>query len=67
MESNETSNQDQQLLRIEEVARIFQVAPRTVRQWKLAGKLKGVHLGPRKLLRFRKEDVDAFIAQQTTK
>lgn len=60
---------DQSLLTPEQVAELLAVRPQTVRDAAWRGKLPCVRLwrGKRKsLLRFRREDIDAFLRERTT-
>jgi excisionase family DNA binding protein len=50
----------QPLLSISDVARLFSVSRQTIVNWSKAGKLRNFKLGGN--VRFRVEDVDAFIA-----
>jgi excisionase family DNA binding protein len=52
----------EQLLTIEDVAELFQVSPKTVRRWILAGELAAAKLGNQ--WRIRPRDVDLFIHQR---
>jgi excisionase family DNA binding protein len=49
------------MLSVDEVARLLNVHPSTVRRWEKKGQLKSYRLGPKKLIRFRKEELDSFI------
>lgn len=46
----------------DEVALILRIEPRTVDKWRLEGRLKGVHLGP-KVIRYEATEVERFIAE----
>jgi excisionase family DNA binding protein len=45
------------MLTTREVACIFNVHPNTIRQWSKLGKIKGHRVGPRGVLKFRREEV----------
>ncbi len=49
------------MLSVNEVARLLNLHPGTVRRWEKKGQLKSYRLGPKKLIRFRKEELDSFI------
>jgi excisionase family DNA binding protein len=49
-------------LRVEQVAEILGVEPKTVRRWTLQGLLPHYKLGSRAGYRFRRSDVDRFMA-----
>jgi len=50
------------MLTTSEVAAILSVHINTVRRWSNQGSLKAYQLGPRGDRRFRKEDIDEFLA-----
>ena len=50
---------EEKLLTPKEVASILAVSPKSVREWLLQGRLKGVRVG--RLWRIRKRDLDAFL------
>jgi excisionase family DNA binding protein len=52
------------MLTTSEVAVILNVHINTVRRWSNQGTLKSYQLGPRGDRRFRREDIDAFLAGQ---
>jgi excisionase family DNA binding protein len=52
------------LLKTRDVARLLAVTPKTVLRWYEAGRLPGFRLSNR-ALRFRREDVEAFLAGST--
>ncbi len=49
------------MLSVNEVAHLLNVHPGTVRRWEKKGQLKSYRLGPKKIIRFRKEELDSFI------
>lgn len=51
---------EQQLLTQEEVAKYLRCSTWAVRQWTKQGKLRAVRVS-HKMLRYRREDVDAFL------
>jgi len=46
---------------VNEVARLLNVHPATVRRWEKEKQLKSFRLGPKKVIRFRKEELFSFI------
>ena len=55
----------QQMMTIEEVARLLNVHTNTVRQWNQRGLLKAYRLGPRGDRRFTEKDVLEFLLSGT--
>jgi excisionase family DNA binding protein len=53
----------QQLLNVNEVARILHVHPNTVRLWSKIGVLKAYRIGKRRDYRFKMSDVETFLNQ----
>jgi excisionase family DNA binding protein len=49
------------MLFVNEAAYFLNVHPGTVRRWEKKGQLKSYHLGPKKIIRFGKEELDSFI------
>ena len=49
------------MLTVNEVAHLLNVHPGTVRRWEKRGQLKSYRLGPKKVIRFKKEELDSFI------
>jgi excisionase family DNA binding protein len=49
------------MLTVNDVAYFFNVHPGTVRRWEKKGQLKSYRLGPKKVIRFRKEELYSFI------
>ena len=56
----------QQMMTIDEVARLLNVHTNTVRQWNHRGLLNAYRLGPRGDRRFTEKDVLAFITSGTS-
>ncbi len=54
----------EELLTLHEAARILKVHPNTLRLWDKKGVLKAVRIGIKKVRRYRKEDIEAFISNQ---
>ena len=52
------------MLKISQVAQLLGVHPTTVRRWSNEGLLPSYNLGPRRILRFKREDIDKFVTQQ---
>ena len=50
-----------ELLTLRETARILKVHQNTLRLWDKKGILKAVRIGVKKVLRYRKEDIEMFI------
>ena len=55
------SQQDLDLMTVEEVARQLRVSPKTVRGWLVQGRLRGFKLTP-KVWRIQREDFQAFVS-----
>jgi excisionase family DNA binding protein len=62
---NEIKKTEDRLLKVEDVAQMLSIKPVTVYQWYKQGRLKGFKLG-RKLVRFRKTEVDSFLQEIET-
>jgi excisionase family DNA binding protein len=54
------SQEDLDLMTVEEVARQLRVSPKTVRGWLVQGRLRGFKLTP-KVWRIQREDFQAFV------
>ena len=50
-----------QMLTVNQVAYLLNIHPGTVRRWEKKGQLKSYRLGPKKVIRFRKDDLYGFI------
>ena len=59
-------NVQNELLTRRQVAELFQVSPLTVIKWESAGKLPALRLGAGSV-RYRREDVQAFITASVSK
>ncbi|OQA83632.1 MAG: Helix-turn-helix domain protein [Microgenomates group bacterium ADurb.Bin238] len=51
----------EELLTLSEAAKILKVHPNTLRLWDKSGVLKAVRIGVKKVRRYRKQDIEAFI------
>jgi excisionase family DNA binding protein len=51
------------LLTVEQAAAKLQIAPKTLKDWLRAGRIKGVRLG--KLWRVKERDLEAFVEQSS--
>ena len=49
------------MLTVNEVAHLLNVHPGTVRRWEKTGQLKSYRLGPKRVIRFRKDELYGFI------
>jgi DNA (cytosine-5)-methyltransferase 1 len=49
------------LLTINEVAKIFNVHPATIRRWDNEGKLKAVRIGERGHRKYKKDDIETLL------
>lgn len=56
-----------QLLTIEETAAILKVAPKTIRNWRVEGRLKIPVVLFNGCVRFNQKDVEAYIESRTKK
>ena len=54
-------NVSERMFTINEVARLINVHPLTVRRWEKKGWMKSYRLGPKKVIRFSKEELFSFI------
>ena len=50
------------VLTVDELAHFFRVHPITIRRWEKQGQLKSCRIGPKKSIRFTREDIFSFIA-----
>jgi excisionase family DNA binding protein len=60
MDETAHSQEDLDLMTVEEVARQLRVSPKTVRGWLVQGRLHGFKLTP-KVWRIQREDFQAFV------
>ena len=49
------------MLTVNEVSHLLHVHPSTVRRWEKQGQLKSHRLGPKSVIRFKREDISNFI------
>lgn len=54
---------DSQYLTLAEVSKLLNVHPNTLRNWDANGTLKAIRIGIKKVRRYRKSDIDKFIAE----
>ncbi len=52
----------EELLTLMEAAKILKVHPNTLRLWDKKGILKAARIGIKRVLRYRKEDIEKFIS-----
>ena len=53
-----------ELLTINEAAKILKVHPNTLRLWDKKGILKAIRIGIKKVRRYKKEEIEKFINQK---
>lgn len=53
----------ERLLTLAEVCELLQVCPNTLRNWDANGTLRATRIGVKRIRRYRKSDIDAFIAK----
>ena len=51
------------MLTVNDVAYLLNVHPGTIRRWEMSGQLKSFRFGSKKLIRFRKQELDGFLNQ----
>ena len=56
-----------ELLTLKEASGVLKVHPNTLRDWDKKGILIAVRIGIKKSLRYRKEDIEAFISHKNGK
>ena len=56
-----TGNEEYQLLNLKQAARMLNVSAVSLRRWAKSGKLGCMRVGPKRELRFRQEDISAFV------
>ena len=61
---NEKINELPDLLTLEQVSKLLQVHPNTLRNWDKDGTLKAIRLGVRELYRYKKEDIIKLLEKQ---
>ncbi len=49
------------MLTVNEVAHLLNVHPGTVRRWEKKGQLRSYRLGPKQVIRFKREDISSFL------
>ena len=54
----------EELLTINEAAKILKVHPNTLRLWDKKGVLKAIRIGIKKVRRYKKEEIEKFINQK---
>lgn len=52
----------EELLTLNEAARILKVHPNSLRAWDKKGILRAIRIGVKKVRRYKKEDIEKFIA-----
>lgn len=58
-----TTNKEKELLTINEVAKILDVHPETLRRWDNEGKLKAVRVGERGHRKYKKSEIQALLSK----
>lgn len=55
--------EEDKYLTLTEVSRLLKIHPNTLRNWDANGTLKATRIGVKKVRRYRKSDIDKFIAE----
>lgn len=56
-------NEKDKYLTLAEVSELLKIHPNTLRNWDANGTLKATRIGIKKVRRYRKSDIDKFIAE----
>lgn len=56
-------NEEDKYLTLAEVSELLKIHPNTLRNWDANGTLKATRIGIKKVRRYRKSDIDKFIAE----
>jgi excisionase family DNA binding protein len=57
----------EELLTLNEAAKILKVHPNTLRLWDKNGTLPAIRIGVKRVRRYKKEDIEKFISQKNGK
>lgn len=57
----------EELLTLNEAAKILKVHPNTLRLWDKNGTLPAIRIGIKRVRRYKKEDIEKFISQKNGK
>ena len=57
----------EELLTLNEAAKILKVHPNTLRLWDKNGTLSAIRIGIKRVRRYKKEDIEKFISQKNGK
>lgn len=55
--------EEDKYLTLTEVSKLLKIHPNTLRNWDANGTLKATRIGVKKVRRYRKSDIDKFIAE----